>query len=67
MKVRLDRKCPVNHNWDHVADFRFAADARPCATLLSKLDDGVYRVTDTRWPEEGDDVTVFVSGEVAGG
>ena len=49
------------------ADFRFAADARPCATFLSKLDGGVYRVTDSRWPDEGDDVTVFVSGEVAGG
>jgi len=64
MKVRLDRKCPNTQKWDHVADFRYAADARPCATLLSKLDDGVYCVTDSRWPDEGLTITVFVNGEV---
>jgi len=62
MKVRLDRKCSATQNWVHVADFRFSHDAQSAAELFSKLDECDHRVTDTRWPDEGDEVTLFRKG-----
>lgn len=64
MKVRLDRKSTGTHKWDHIADFEFAVDARHAARALSRLDGGIYRTADSRWPDEGFDVTVYSNGDV---
>ena len=62
-KILLERKCTAAHKWDLVADFRYHHDAEACALLLSKLDADRYRIVDQRWPDEGDEVTLYDNGE----
>jgi hypothetical protein len=65
MKINLERKCTVSHKWHMVAAFHYAVDAGDAARALSKMDNGTYRTTDTRWPDEGDVVTVYTNGEIS--
>lgn len=64
-KIVLERKCTATNKWLLVARFRYNVDAQPCAKLLSKLDQTSYRILDSRWPDEGDDITVYINGEIA--
>ena len=63
-KILLERKCTATQQWDVVSNFRYSHDAEVCALLLSKLDAGKYRVVDQRWPDEGDEVTLYDNGEL---
>lgn len=65
MNVELEAKCTVTHNWHSVAKFVTATEAGHAARALSKLLNSTYRTSDYRWPEEGVNVTVYTSGEIA--
>lgn len=64
MGIRLERKCSVTKAWALVANFLYNGDAHDCATLLSQLEKGSFRLIDSRWPEEGIDITLYDNGEL---
>jgi hypothetical protein len=65
MNVELEAKCTITHEWGTVAKFFSAVEAGYAARALSKLSNSTYRTSDYRWPEEGVNVTVYTSGEIA--
>lgn len=65
MNVELEAKCTITHDWHTVAKFFNGTEAGYAARALSKSINGTYRTSDYRWPEEGVNVTVYTSGELA--
>jgi len=65
MRILLERKCKVSQQWHSVARFECSVDAEPVACLLSRIDGGAYRTIDQRWPDEGDEVTLYINGEIS--
>jgi hypothetical protein len=64
MLIDLETKCTATHAWEPVATFRFSHMATQAALSFSKLDNGTYRITDNRWPDEGPSVTIITNGKV---
>lgn len=65
MKILLERKCKVAHKWHPVAKFECSVDASHVACWLSQIDGVTYRATDNRWPDEGDEITLYINGKVS--
>jgi len=63
--VEVEAKCTITHDWHTVAKFFTAVEAGYAARALSKMCNSTYRTSDYRWPEEGVNVTVYTSGEIA--
>jgi hypothetical protein len=65
MNVEVEARCTITHEWATVAKFFTAVEAGYAARALSKLLNSTYRTSDYRWPEEGVNITVYTSGEIA--
>jgi len=65
MNVEVEAKCTITHEWATVAKFFSAVEAGYAARALSKSSNSTYRTSDYRWPEEGVNITVYTSGEIA--
>lgn len=64
MGVSLEAKCTATHKWFTIAHFTSVVPAADAARAFSKLYGHAHRVTDQRWPDEGEPVYVFEDGEM---
>lgn len=64
MNVKLEAKCTATHKWFVIATFEASMPATDAARMFSKTYGHPHRVTDSRWPDEGDIVYVFEKGRM---
>ena len=64
MGVSLEAQCTATRKWLTIANFTAVMPATDAARALSKLYGHAYRVTDKRWPDEGEVIYVFDKGKM---